>query len=309
MKKRWMWFHDRFEPSEVHLHGFSDYIAGKETEYQRIEILLSPFFGKMLIIDGDVQSTEKDEYIYHESLVHTALITNENPKDVLILGGGEGATLREVLKHRTVKSITMVDIDRESIEFAKKHLKEWHRGAFNSPKLNLIIGDALKLVGEFKEGSFDVIISDVTEPFEGGPSYKLFTKEFFEKLKRTLKKGGAFSLQASILRNVTFELHRRIHWTLKEVFPVVFSYYSYVPSFDTTWGFCIASEEINPKEFSIDEIDTRIKERVEGELKFYDGETHRKLFLLPKDIRKILEEKVEIIEEDRPFVLPKKDSL
>ena len=309
MKKRWMWFHDRFEPTEVHLHGFSDYIAGKETKYQKIEILKSPFFGKMLIIDGDVQSSEKDEYIYHESLVHPALTILKKPENVLILGGGEGATLREVLKHKTIKSVTMIDIDRESIEFAKIYLKEWHRDSFNSPKLNLILGDALKIVDELKEDSFDAIISDVTEPFEGGPSYKLFTREFFEKLKRLLKKDGVFSLQASMLRNVTYELHRAIHWTLKEVFPLVFSYYSYVPSFDTTWGFCLASDELNPRDFSIDEIDRRISERIEGDLRFYDGETHKKLFLLPKDIREILKKKVNIIEEDRPFVLPKKDSL
>ncbi len=309
MKKRWMWFHDRFEPTEVHLHGFSDYIAGKETKYQKIEILKSPFFGKMLIIDGDVQSSEKDEYIYHESLVHPALTILKKPENVLILGGGEGATLREVLKHKTIKSVTMIDIDRESIEFAKIYLKEWHRDSFNSPKLNLILGDALKIVDELKEDSFDAIISDVTEPFEGGPSYKLFTREFFEKLKRLLKKDGVFSLQASMLRNVTYELHRAIHWTLKKAFPLVFSYYSYVPSFDTTWGFCLASDELNPRDFSIDEIDRRIGERIEGELRFYDGETHKKLFLLPKDIREILKKKVNIIEEDRPFVLPKKDSL
>ena len=309
MKKRWMWFHDRFEPTEVHLHGFSDYIAGKETKYQKIEILQSPFFGKMLVIDGDVQSSEKDEYIYHESLVHPALTILKKPENVLILGGGEGATLREILKHKTIKSVTMVDIDRESIEFAKKHLKEWHKGAFESEKLNLILGDALKIVNELKEGSFDAIISDVTEPFEGGPSYKLFTREFFEKLKRLLKKDGVFSLQASMLRNVTYKLHRAIHWTLKEVFSLVFSYYSYVPSFDTTWGFCLASDELNPEDFSIEEIDRRIGERIEGELRFYDGETHKKLFLLPKDIREILKKKVNIIEEDKPFVLPKKNSL
>jgi len=309
VKKRWMWFHDRFEPTEVHLHGFSDYIAGKETEYQKIEILQSPFFGKMLVIDGDVQSSERDEYIYHESLVHPALTILKKPENVLILGGGEGATLREILKHKTIKRVTMVDIDRESIEFAKKHLKEWHKGAFESEKLNLILGDALKIVNELKEGSFDAIISDVTEPFEGGPSYRLFTREFFEKLKRLLKKDGVFSLQASMLRNVTYELHRAIHWTLKEVFHLVFSYYSYVPSFDTTWGFCLASDELNPEDFSIEEIDRRIGERIEGELRFYDGETHKKLFLLPKDIREILKKKTNIIEEDKPFVLPKKNSL
>ncbi|MBC7194621.1 MAG: polyamine aminopropyltransferase [Caldisericia bacterium] len=304
----WMWFHDNFEPTEKHLHGYTKYIAGYKTDFQKIEIIYSPFYGKMLIIDGDVQSTEKDEYIYHESLVHPAMISHENPKKVLIIGGGEGATLREVLKHKDVKKVIMVDIDKKMIEFAKEHLFEWHKGSFDSEKLTLIIKDAREYIKEEKEKSFDVIIQDVTEPFEGGSSYFLFTKNYFKRISEILKDDGVFVLQASMLRCVTYEMHRKILWTLKESFRKTFSYYSYVPSFDTTWSFIFSSNSLNPKELDIEEVDKRINERVKEKLLFYDGETHKKLFLLPKDIKKILNEKVEPIEEEKPFVLPKKDS-
>lgn len=304
----WMWFHDNFEPTEKHLHGFTKYIVGYKTDFQKIEIVYSPFYGKMLIIDGDVQSTERDEYIYHESLVHPAMITHINPERVLIIGGGEGATLREVLKYKSLKEVYMVDIDIKMIEFAKEHLFEWHMGSFDSDKLRLIIKDAREYIDEIEKKSFDVIIQDVTEPFEGGSSYFLFTKSYFKKINEVLKDDGIFVLQASMLRCVTYEMHRKIYWTLKECFKNVFSYYSYVPSFDTTWSFIFSSNSLNPKELEIEEVDRRISERIDEELKFYDGETHKKLFLLPKDIRKILNEKVTPIEEDKPFVLPKKDS-
>ena len=307
--KNWMWFHDNFEPTEKHLHGFNKYLASETTNYQRIEILKSPFYGKMLIIDGDVQSTEVDEYIYHESLVHPSLIIHPNPEKVLIIGGGEGATLREVLKHKNVKEVIMVDIDEKMINFAKEYLPEWHKGSFNSEKVKLLIKDAREFIEDATNETFDIIIQDVTEPFEGSSSYLLYTEEFFTTLAKKLKKDGIFSIQASMLRCVTYEMHRKIYWTLKEVFSEVFSYYSYVPSFDTTWSYIFSSNRFNPKEYSIEEIDKRIKERVSGELKFYDGETHVKLFLLPKDIKEILKIKVEPIKINKPFVLPKKDSL
>jgi len=303
-----MWFHDNFESTEKHLHGFTEYLVSETTNYQRIEILKSPFYGKMLIIDGDVQSTEKDEYIYHESLVHPPLIIHSNPEKVLIIGGGEGATLREVLKHKNVKEVYMVDIDEKMINFAKEHLSEWHKGSFFSNKVKLFIKDAREFIDNISDETFDIIIQDVTEPFEGSSSYLLYTKEFFNSLFKKLKKDGIFSIQASMLRCVTYEMHRKIYWTLKDIFEKVFSYYSYVPSFDTTWSYILSSNKYNPKEFKEEEIEKRIKERVDGELRFYDGETHIKLFLLPKDIKEILKIKVEPIEINKPFVLPKKDS-
>lgn len=307
MEKSYLYFHDFFGDHETHIHGVERIIKEVRTPYQFIQLVESPVFGKMLIIDGDIQSTSKDEYIYHESLVHPAMILTKEPKTVLIIGGGEGATLREVLKYKTIKKAIMIDIDKDAIEISKEYLKEWHEGAFSDPRANIINVDARKFIeSEVSQGSFDVIISDLTEPYENGPSYKLFTKEFFEVVSSRLKEDGAFVVQSSLLRVTTFEMHCSIRKTLESVFPIIRSYYSYVPSFDTTWSFIIASKKTDPKTLTEEKVNEIIKENVNGKLKFYDGETHALLFNLPKDIRQILSENGQIIEDSKPFCLKRK---
>ncbi len=311
MGKKYLYFHDYFADGEEHLHGIESILAEAKTPYQFMQIVKSAFFGKMLIIDGDVQSSEKDEYIYHEALVHPAMLLHPNPRKIFIFGGGEGATLREVLKHKTVEKAIMIDIDEREIELNKKFLPEWHKGSFDNPKTTLLNTDARKFMESgVSSGSCDVIISDLTEPFEAGPSYKLFTKEFFEILYDRLTEDGIFVLQASMLRNVTFRMHRAIRNTLSKVFPVIRSYYAYVPSFDTTWSFVLASKQFDPKNISPEKVNSLINERISGELKFYDGETHLRMFSLPKDIRKILSEDTEeIISDDKPLVLTRKEEV
>ena len=155
------------------------YYPGK-TKYQFVQCFYNEFLGKVLFLDKRIQSAQIDEYIYHESLVHPALITHPSPREVLVIGGGEGATLREVLRHSTVEKVIMVDIDRELVELCQKYLPEWSKGAFSNPKTDLIFKDARPFVEKTRE-KFDVIISDLTEPIEQGPSVFLFTEEFFSK--------------------------------------------------------------------------------------------------------------------------------
>lgn len=311
MEKNYLYFHDVFAAGEEHLHGIKNTIVAIKTPYQFIQLVESSFFGKMLIIDGDVQSSAKDEYIYHESLVHPAMLLHPNPKNIILLGGGEGATLREVLKHKDIKKVFMVDIDKDGIDLAKKYLGEWHKGSFENPKTTLINTDARKFIeSQVASNSTDIIISDLTEPFEAGPSYKLFTKEFFALLFDRLSEDGIFVLQASMLRSVTYRMHRAIRNTLMQIFPVIRSYYVYVPSFDTTWSFVLASKKYDPKTVSIKEIEEKIQKRIEGELKFYEGESHMRVFSLPKDIKKILaENKEEIITDSRPLSLTRKENI
>ena len=163
--KNWMWFHDHFGKSEIHLHGITRWLAEAETPFQHIEIGISPYFGKIIVIDGDVQSSVADEYVYHECLVHPAMLAHPNPKNVLILGGGEGATLREILKHKSVERVVMCDIDRIAIDMFKQHLPEWHQGAFDDPRTELLHRDARAYLEKAANGEFDVIISDLTEPY------------------------------------------------------------------------------------------------------------------------------------------------
>lgn len=307
MGKNYLYFHDFFGENEAHIHGVERILYETRTPYQLIQVAESPIFGKMLIIDGDVQSTSIDEYIYHESLVHPAMLISDEPKVALIIGGGEGATLREVLKHKSIRKAIMIDIDKDAVEVAKQYLPEWHKGAFSDSRANIINVDARKfLESDVSLDSMDVVISDLTEPYDEGPSYKLFTKEFFRIIMDKLKENGTFVLQASMLRVTAFEMHKSIKRTLEQVFPIVRSYFAYVPSFDTTWSFVLATKKNDPKEFTKEEIDSLISKRINGELKFYDGETHISIFNLPKDIRELLKEGGEIITDDKPIFLKRK---
>ncbi|MGB9770114.1 MAG: spermidine synthase [Caldisericum sp.] len=310
MEKNYLYFHDRFGGAEEHLHGVRKIIYEMRTPYQLIQVVESPTFGKMLIIDGDVQSSLIDEYIYHESLVHPALLTAQLPKVVVILGGGEGSTLREILKHKSVTKAIMVDIDKDATDIAKEYMKEWHQGAFDDPRSTLINTDARAFVeSNLSNNSVDVFISDLTEPYEGGPSYKLYSVEFYKTIFDRLKENGVFVLQASLLRVTNYKMHAIIRNTLKQIFPIVRSYFAYVPAFDTTWGFIIASKKNDPKAFTREEIDYMIKEQIEGDLRFYDGETHIALFNLPKDIRKLIDSEKEIITDSNYIPLERKENL
>ncbi|HCJ67330.1 MAG TPA: spermidine synthase [Elusimicrobia bacterium] len=298
MKKNSHWLTEWFTPDEKHSHQIKKYLVSEKTDYQKMVLADTYSFGRCLILDGEMQSAEFDEFIYHEALVHPALSIHPNPKKILIMGGGEGATLREVLKHKTVEKAIMVDIDDKVIEFSKKYLKKWHRRTFFHPKTELLIVDAKKYVEETKN-RFDCIIADLPSPIKEGPAYQLYTLEFYQILKRKLNPQGIFVTQAGSGNLIQIELHRRLYATLKKVFHCVYPYYQFIPSFDVPWAFLLCRDE-KMSEYSSKEIDQRIQERIQNKLKFYDGITHRGLFYLPKNIRKLLTQEKEIITIKKP---------
>jgi len=304
-----MWFHDNFAPGEVHLHSYSKLYFSIETEYQKVELVESPVFGKLLLIDGDVQSSLRDEHIYHETLVHPAMLLSDNCSNVFLAGGGEGATLREIVKYKKLEKVVKCDIDKIAIEAYIKELTEWHQGSFFDKRVELKHMDARGLLETYPDKFFDVIITDLTEPTSGGPSQKLFSKEFFTICRNKLKDSGILALQASLLRITTYEMHSSIIKTLNEVFPLVFSGTSYVPSFDTTWGFAYASRNINISKFTCDNIDKLIEDKIEGKLKFFDGISFLNIFSLGKDLRELIKNNGNIITDDEPFYLKRKDEI
>ncbi|NLZ28256.1 MAG: polyamine aminopropyltransferase [Firmicutes bacterium] len=271
------------------------------TEFQKIEIVDTFNFGRCLILDGKIQSTEMDEYIYHEALVHPAMILHSGPRKILIIGGGEGAVIREVLKHPLVETITMVDLDREVVDLCRKHLPSWHEGAFDGEKVELLHMDARRYLAD-TDRKFDLIISDLTEPVDDGPSYLLFTREFYNILMQRLAPGGILTLQSGSFSLQYIEAHAAIRNTLQTCFEIVRSYQAYVPSFDSPWGFNIASREDDPLKLSPAEVDSRIK-LLGADLEFYDGYTHRHMFSIPKDIRRALAEDNTIIEDQKPLII------
>jgi spermidine synthase len=140
--KNYRWFIEYFSAEEGHLHGIRQVLFSKETPFQSVDILELGSYGKALVLDGRIQSTSKDEFIYHETLVHPAMLCHPEPRRVFIVGGGEGATLREVLRHRSVQHALMVDIDEEVVARCRELLPEWHQGAFEDPRTDLRYLDA-----------------------------------------------------------------------------------------------------------------------------------------------------------------------
>jgi spermidine synthase len=295
------WITEWFTPHECHKHHIKQSIVDTKTRFQKAQLADTHSFGRCLILDGEMQSAEMDEFIYHECLVHPALLMHPKPQDVLILGGGEGATTREILKHKSVRRCVMVDIDGEVVRFCKKFLTPWHQGAFQNPRSHVIIGDAKAFV-ETTDEKFDVIISDLPTPIEAGPAYMLYTIEFYKTLVKKLKPGGIFVLQAGSGNLLQFKVHSVLHNTLSKVFKRVSPFYAYVPSFDVPWAFLLCGgADCDPLALSDREVDASLKKKITGDLKFYDGLAHMGIFRIPKYLRDELKKEKQVMTEKRPI--------
>ncbi|ERN11211.1 thermospermine synthase ACAULIS5 [Amborella trichopoda] len=271
------------------------------SEFQDIALLDTKHFGKALIIDGKMQSAEMDEFIYHECLVHPALLYHSNPKTVFIMGGGEGSTAREILKHRTIEKVVMCDIDEEVVDFCRRYLVA-NREAFNNRKLHLVINDARAELEKTQE-KFDVIVGDLADPVEGGPCYLLYTQCFYQNiLKPKLNHKGIFVTQAGPAGVLTHkEVFSSIYNTLKNVFKYVKAYTAHVPSFADTWGWVMASDE--PFELDAEKMDIGIGERIKGELLYLDGESFISSTTMNKSVyQSLLKETHVYTEENARFI-------
>ncbi|MCM8804365.1 MAG: polyamine aminopropyltransferase [Candidatus Omnitrophica bacterium] len=252
-------------------------IIEKKTKYQKIEVYETTNFGKVLFIDGLIQSIEKGEESYHEILVHPALFAHPDPKNVLIIGGGEGATLREVLKH-PVKKVKMVDIDEDMIEIAKKYLK-FDKGAFKDKRSEVIIEDGFKFIKNDKE-IYDVIIVDATDPGEE-TSCPLYTDEFFKLCFKHLNKNGIFVTQGGTPIFLHSKRIRNLYKNLKEIFKEVKIYSSPVFGLLPNWVFIVGIKG-----------DIRIDEKpiktINKKFKFYLPDIQSSLFSLPYFLKKFI---------------------
>jgi spermidine synthase len=282
----YQWYTEQFAATELHAHAIEEtYFAGR-TPFQSVAVLRTPVFGKILVLDGDTQSSQADEKIYHESLVHPAMAAVDDRSEVLILGGGEGATLREVLRDPSVRRCTMVDIDGQVVKLSKIYLPEWSDGAFEDPRARVIIGDAVRFL-EHDTDHYGIVISDLTEPLPDSPSFSLFNGDVFRAVKARLAPGGVYVLQASTAGFHNMALHAKMARSLRAFFKNVRSFYTHVPAFDNDWAFLACSDEVDVATTDSASIDAYVK-RLRGENFFYDSETQRRLFSLPLYLRRQL---------------------
>ena len=295
------WHIEPISTGLIQAERISSVVCEVQTPFQHVMIIDGECFGRSLILDGKTQSTELDEFVYHEGLVHPSMVSHENPKNVLIVGGGEGATAREVLKYLSVEQVAMVDIDQKLVELCEEFLPNHHMNAFNDPRLKIDFADALEFVGSSNK-QYDVIIIDVPDPLEYGPAYKLFTLEFFLLLKNRMNLGGILVIQAGATGpSFSEQCFTAVANTLSQAFSICRGYEIFVPSFGSTWGFVTASEKIDPSTKTVANINSALKTLSVDGLKMYDGISHKSMFQLPKYTRAHLNTETRVITNSNPI--------
>jgi spermidine synthase len=258
-------------------------IENFRTEFQDLEVHDTPQFGKLLRLDGCFMTSNKEEFYYHENLVHPAAMTHPAPKKVLIIGGGDGGSSEEALKHPSVERVTLVELDGKVVEIAKQYFGEIHRGAFEDTRLDLRVEDGLKFIAETRD-KFDLIALDLPDPI--GPAAALYEEAFFRRCKRALAPGGAMTLHmgSPVSRPERVKAH---YERLSNVFAVVRPYVVFIPLYGALWSMACCSDALDPLAVSETEIDRRIAKRGITHLQYYNGATHHAVFALPNYVREL----------------------
>lgn len=261
----------------------------RRTPYQMIEVFETPQWGKLFRLDGCYMTSERDEFFYHEPIVHVAAVTHPSPRSALVIGGGDGGSSEELLKHPSMQRVVMAELDPEVVRVAREHLGAVHRGAFDDPRLQVEIGDGFAHVEQLAARAdgerFDLIVLDLTDP--DTPARQLYTPAFFQLAKSVLAPGGALMLHiGSPVFNP--ERVRTLVSHLSGVFASVRPFGLYVPLYGAYWGMACASDSLDPLALDPAAVEQRLSERGIADLDYYNGDVHRALFALPNFYRKLV---------------------
>ena len=296
------WYLETIFPDLAMMLQVRQVLYSGKTAFQNVEVIESSSFGRSLVLDGKTQSTERDEYVYHEGLVHPAMVLHPNPRRVFIGGGGEGGTLREILAHKSVERVFMLDLDQEVVELCRRYLPQHSQGSFDDPRVTLLHQDARRFL-ESTDETFDVMVMDLVDPLEGGISFLLYTQEYYRAAQAKLNGGGILVTQSGPAGLLSFqECFTTIFNTITSVFKHTLPCQLHVPAFQTLWGFNLASDSPLPR-LTPEQVDNLLGERVAKELGFYDGETHQNMFSLPKFLRLGLKQECRINRDVDPVFM------
>ncbi len=250
-------------------------LYGKRSKFQMVEVYKTKKHGNLMALDGCFMLTEKEEFVYHEMIAHIPLFSHPNPQNVLVIGGGDGGTVREVLKHKTVKKIDFVEIDEDVYKVSLKYFKTLTDPVKDNKKVNFLFGDGIKFVTE-TSNKYDVILIDSTDPsnISGG----LFGTEFFKNIYRILNKNGIMVSQSE---DPFFDGHiiKNVHSRLKKIFKHVRLYLAFIPTYPSgCWSFIFASKRLTP-----DVIRNKFLNKFKT--KYYNSELHKAAFILPEFVK------------------------
>ncbi len=256
----------------------------RRTPYQLLEVYETPELGRIFRLDGFNMTSERDEFFYHENLVHPAAVAHPDPRRALVIGGGDGGSSKELLRHGTIERVHMAELDPDVIEISRRQFARVHGGAFDDPRLEVTVGDGLA----YLRGTavrYDLIAMDLTDPV--GPSVELYSPATFSLAKGALGEGGALVLHVGS----PFSHPDRVRQTianLRSVFPRVAPYFVHIPLYGSIWGFACASERLDPRTLEPAEVERRLAARGVRNLRYYNGDTHRAVFALPNYVKPLV---------------------
>ncbi|WP_414443895.1 polyamine aminopropyltransferase [Burkholderia sp. 22PA0106] len=275
-----------FHPSPDATYGFPDArrLESLASPHQRIEVWDTPQLGRLFTLDGQPMTSTGDEFVYHECMTHPAALAHPRPRRALVLGGGDGGAARQLLKHPSIERIVIAELDAAVVAMARRHLGEVHGGAFDDPRVELVIGDAAHYV-EHAPGHFDLVVFDLTPP--DSPAAGLYTRAFLARLKRLLTPCAALSMH---LGAPGFHIERiaALVAELRASFAVVAPLAAPVPLYGGEWLMAVASDTLDAGALFAHDIDERLAARGIGGLRFYDAELHPALFTLRRTLRDTL---------------------
>lgn len=276
-----LWFTEKQSSESAFSFKIKKHLYTFTTSYQKIDVLESYGFGKILVLDGYTMFTDKDEFMYHEMITHVPLFVHPHPERVLIIGGGDGGVLREVLKHPCVRKATLVEVDEKVIEVSRKFFPQVSMG-FEDERATVVIANGADYV-EDKKDKFDTIIVDSTDPYTGAAS-PLFQRKFYQSCYRALKEDGIMVAQTESPYYDTYWV-KSIYEEMKYAFPQRKMYLGYMPSYPgTLWSYAFASKNYDP-------LSDLHEERIDSQkynLKYYNANVHRAAFALPNFIKALI---------------------
>lgn len=277
-----LWYHERhLGEMEFGLHVQS-VLHSEQTPFQRLDVLETTAFGRLMTLDGLVMVTERDEFVYHELIAHVPLMAHPTPRNVLVVGGGDGGTLREVLRHDTVRRAVLCEIDGSVVQAARDHFPELASG-MDDPRADVQIADGVAYVKDAPAAAFDIVIVDSTDPI--GPGVGLFSEEFYREVSRILAPDGLVIAQCESpwQRNVDFQkVYGNLHQVSSSVFALVGSIPTYPYGF---WSWGVASKTHDPRSIA----DKARLAALEPALRYYNADIHTAVFALPNFFRRQIE--------------------
>jgi spermidine synthase len=259
-------------------------VERRRTPFQLLEVYETPELGRIFRLDGFNMTSERDEFFYHENLVHPSAVAHPHPRRALVIGGGDGGSSEELLKHSTLELVHMAELDPDVIALARARFAKVHRGAFDDPRLKVTVGDGLAYLRQTPV-RYDLVSMDLTDPV--GPSMELYSPATFALAKGAMTPDGALTVHMGS----PFSHGARVRATmdnLRSVFARVAPYFVHIPLYGSIWGFACASDRLDPRAMAPEEVERVIAARGLKDLQYYNGEVHRAMFALPNYVKTLL---------------------